>query len=333
MGVDHQKDVEFNYFITLYMNMQFKILRVKPLESGTFYGQFLIHNLLPGQGVTIGNQLRRVLLGDLGGNAISDVRIVGNLHEFTTIPGVREDILEILLNLKGLVFKSNTTDTKFSRLKVQGPLIITGDLIELPPGLKIINPEHYIATISNSTILEIEFKIEYGTGYRLAPQIFTEENKHSLQMDTIFMPVQKVDFKVENVYDNENNITERVFIEVWTDGSISPSDSIRKASQIIVDSFSILTETKNFEQITEPNSKSDSLAIEPYSNIAIEELQLSVRAYNCLKKAQINMVGDLLKYSPEQLKELKNFGKKSAEEVFSTLKNKLGIILNSNKDL
>lgn len=333
MGVDHQKDVEFNSFIILDMSMQFKFLRVKSLESGTFYGKFLIHNLLSGQGVTIGNQLRRVLLGDLEGSAITDVRIVGNLHEFATIPGVREDILEILLNLKGLIIKSNTADTKFGRLKVQGPLIITGDLIELPPGLNIINSEHYIATISNSTILEIEFKIEYGTGYKLASQVFLEEDKHSLQMDTIFMPVQKVDFKVENVYDNENDISERVFLEVWTDGSISPSDAVRKASQKIVDSFSILTETKNFEQITEPNPKLEPSTIEPYSNIAIEELQLSVRAYNCLKKAQINTVGDLLKYSPEQLKELKNFGKKSAEEVFSTLKNKLGIVLNSSEDL
>ena len=141
------------------------------------------------------------------------------------------------------------------------------------------------------------------------------------------MPVQKVDFKIENVYDNENNITERLLLEIWTNGSISPLDALKNASQHIINLFTALIETKNSYQVTEINSKSNTVNIEPYTNIAIEELQLSVRAYNCLKKARINTVGDLLKYSPEQLQELKNFGRKSADEVFSTLKNKLGIVL------
>ena len=313
-------------------NFYFKSLKSEKLQSGVCYGQFLINDLQPGQGITIGNQLRRVLLGDLGGNAISAVRIIGIRHEFATIPGVREDILEILLNLKGIVIKSNTTDVKFARLKIQGPLVVTADLIELPPGLEIVNPNHYITTISTSTILEMEFKIEYGTSYKLASQIFVEEDKNFLQMDTIFMPVQKVDFKIENVYDNENNISERLFLEVWTNGSIAPIDAIKDAAQIIINLFTLLLETENSEQTSESNPKSGDPSIEPYTNIAIEELQLSVRSYNCLKKAQINTVGDLLKYSPEQLQELKNFGRKSADEVFSTLKNKLGIILNSEKD-
>jgi DNA-directed RNA polymerase subunit alpha len=131
----------------------------------------LINSLQPGQGITIGNQLRRVLLGDLGGIAIS-VRIAGVTHEFSTIPGVREDILEILLNLKGIVVKNKTQDIEFGRLKVQGPSVITADLIQLPSNLEIVNPNHYIATISTSNILEIEFKFEYGTGYRLAAQTF-----------------------------------------------------------------------------------------------------------------------------------------------------------------
>ena len=313
-------------------NLCFKSLKLEQLQSGAFYGQFLISDLEPGQGITIGNQLRRVLLGDLGGNAISAVRIIGIRHEFTTIPGVREDILEILLNLKGLVIKSNTTDLKFGRLKVQGPLVITGDLIELPPGLEIVNPNHYIATISTAGILEMEFKIEYGTGYKLASQLSGEENKNFLQMDTVFMPVQKVDFKIENVYNNENSITERLFLEIWTNGSISPISAIRKASAIIIDLFSALIEINKQKEIKKENSKSGLLDIKPYTNIAIEELQLSVRSYNCLKKAKICTIGDLLEYSPEQLQELKNFGRKSADEVFSTLKNKLGIVLNSNKN-
>ena len=308
-------------------NISIKCLKSEKIQSGASYGQFLINSLRPGQGITIGNQLRRVLLGDLGGTAISAVRIAGVRHEFSTIPGVREDILEILLNLKGIVLKSQTTDLEFGRLKVQGPTVITADLIQLPSNLEIINQNHYIATISTSNVLEIEFKFEYGTGYKLASQMFASESDNYLQLDTIFMPVQKVDFKIENVYDTTNNITERLFIEIWTNGSISPNDAIRSAAQIIIDLFTSLIQSKDTNETSERERKAPSISIEPYTNIAIEELQLSVRAYNCLKKAQINTVGDLLQYSPEKLQELKNFGRKSADEVFSTLKNKLGIIL------
>lgn len=308
-------------------NISLKCLKSERIQSGNYHGQFLINSLKPGQGITIGNQLRRVLLGDLGGIAISAVRIAGVSHEFSTIPGVREDILEILLNLKGIVIKSKIKDVQFGRLKVQGPAVVTADLIQLPANLEIINPNNYIATISTSNILEIEFKFEYGTGYKLASQTFSDESENYLQLDAIFMPVQKVDFKIENVYDTTNNITERLFIDIWTDGSILPSEALENASQIIIDLFTLLINNKDINENNQVISKPQSLIIEPYTNIAIEELQLSVRAYNCLKKAQINTVGDLLQYSPEKLQELKNFGRKSADEVFSTLKNKLGIIL------
>lgn len=314
------------------INLCLKSVKSEKLQSGVCYEQFLIHDLQPGQGITIGNQLRRVLLGDIGGNAISAVRILGIKHEFAAIPGVREDILEILLNLKGIVIKSNTTESTFGRLNVQGPLVITADLIELPEGLEIINSNHYIATISASTVLEVEFKIDYGIGYQLASQSLKKKDKNFLQIDTVFMPIQKVDFKIENVYDNENNITERLFLEIWTNGSINPLDAVKKACKEIINLFHSIIEPKNSAQTVNVNSKLENVIIEPYTNITIEELQLSVRAYNCLKKAKINTVGDLLKYSPEHLKELKNFGRKSANEVFITLKNKLGIVLNSEKD-
>ncbi len=304
-----------------------KCLKSEKIQSGTCHGQFLINSLRPGQGITIGNQLRRVLLGDLGGVAISAVRIAGVSHEFSTIPGVREDILEILLNLKGIVLKSKTKETQFGRLKIQGPTVVTADLIQVPDDFKIINPNHYIATLSTSSILEIEFKFEYGTGYQLAAQTFSEEDENYLQLDTIFMPVQKVDFKIENLYDSSNNVTERLFLDIWTNGSLSPTEALESASQIIIDLFSGLINNKDKAESDPVDPQSDSMNIEPYNNIAIEELQLSVRAYNCLKKAKINTVGDLLQYSPEKLQELKNFGRKSADEVFSTLKNKLGISL------
>jgi DNA-directed RNA polymerase subunit alpha len=308
-------------------NISIKCLKSEKIHSGICHGQFLINSLRPGQGITIGNQLRRVLLGDLGGVAISAVRIAGITHEFSTIPGVREDILEILLNLKGIVFKSQIQDIQFGRLKIQGPNVVTANLIQLPPNLEIVNPNHYIATISTSNILEIEFKFEYGIGYKLASQTFSNEADNYLQLDTIFMPVQKVDFKIENVYDTSNNITEQVVLDIWTNGSISPNDALKSAAQIIIDLFTLLINNKDTNDNNQLERQTRSVSIEPYTNIAIEELQLSVRAYNCLKKAQINTVGDLLEYSPEKLQELKNFGRKSADEVFSTLKNKLGIIL------
>ena len=308
-------------------NISIRCLKSEKIQSGACHGQFVINSLKPGQGITIGNQLRRVLLGDLGGIAISAVRIAGVTHEFSTIPGVREDILEILLNLKGVVLRSKTKDVQFGRLKVQGPTVITADLIQLPAGMEIVNPNHYIATLSTSNIIEIEFKFEYGTGYQLATQTFSEELNNYLQLDTVFMPVQKVDFKIENVYDIGNNSNERLFLDIWTNGSISPNEALESASTIIIDLFTVLIKNTIRDENNQLEQQSDSISIEPYTNIAIEELQLSVRAYNCLKKAQINTVGDLLQYSPEKLQELKNFGRKSADEVFSTLKNKLGIIL------
>lgn len=307
-------------------NISITCLKSEKIKSGSCHGQFLIHSLNPGQGITVGNQLRRILLNDLGGVAISAVRIAGVSHEFSILPGVREDILEILLNLKGIVLKGKSQIPEFGRLKIQGPAVVTADLIQLPSNLEIVNPNHYIMTISTSNVLEIEFKFEYGTGYKLASQTFLEENENYLQLDTIFMPVQKVDFKIENVYNN-NNISERIFLDIWTNGSISPNEALKSAAQLTIDLFSFLVKEKEVEKKPGLEFKTRAISIEPYTNIAIEELQLSVRAYNCLKKAKINTIGDLLQYSPEKLQELKNFGRKSADEVFSTLKNKLGIIL------
>ena len=197
-------------------------LKSEKIESGAMYGQFLIDSLSSGQGITIGNLLRRVLLADLQGTAITGVRIAGVKDEFSLIPGVREDILEILLNLKGIILKSKTTNSTIWAFTVQGPAVITASSIQLPPEIKIINPNHYIATISNSHILEIEFKIESGTKYRLANELFSDKFEDFIETDAIFMPVQKVDFKIENVYDNSNNIKERLFIDIWTNGSITP---------------------------------------------------------------------------------------------------------------
>lgn len=309
------------------VNLSIKCLKSEKTEAGVLYGQFLINNLRPGQGVTVGNLLRRVLLGDIGGTSITAVRIAGVTHEFSTIEGVREDVLELLLNLKGIVVKGKVTEPQFGRLKIQEPTVITANIIELPSELEIVNPNHYIATTSNSNILEIELKFESGIGYNLASQTFHEKSEDFLQMDTIFMPIQKVDFKIESLYDSYNQLSEFLSIDIWTNGSLSPEESIYKASKLIVDLFSSIVKNEFVDETNVKNKTFTSQLVDPYTNVAIEELQLSVRAYNCLKRAQINTIGDLLKYSPEKLQELKNFGRKSADEVFVTLKNKLGIIL------
>lgn len=302
-------------------------LKSEVTESGKIYAQYSINSLRPGQGITIGNLLRRILLGDLGGTCITAVRIPGIKHEFSTINGVREDILEILLNLKGIVLKNKTKEPLFGNLKIQGPAVITANSIQVPSELEIVNPSHYIATISSSTLLEIEFKFEYGTGYKLAEQIFQNKGDEFLQLDSIFMPVQKVDFKIESVYDDLNNISERLILDIWTNGSITPEEAILQSSKLIVSFFNSIIENKINQEFKESIYDSSSIPLDPYTDILIEELNLSIRPYNCLKRAQINTVSDLLKYSPEKLQELRNFGRKSGEEVFRTLKEKLGIIL------
>jgi DNA-directed RNA polymerase subunit alpha len=302
-------------------------LKSEKFDSGILYGQFLINSLGPGQGISIGNILRRVLLGDLGGTCITAIRIAGIRDEFSVIVGVREDILEILLNLKGVILKSKTLDSQVGRIKVQGPAIITADLIQLPEDLKIINPNHYIATISSNNTVEIELKFDHGTGYKLAGKSFPEKSEDFIELDAIFMPIKKVDFKVETIYDNSKNVSERLLIEIWTNGSITPEEAIFKALHSIIGLFNTLVNNQLNSDIKKSQEKDSAVLMDPYSNIAIEELQLSVRAYNCLKRAQIHTIGDLLEYSPEKLQQLKNFGRKSADEVFITLKTKLGIIL------
>ena len=306
-----------------------KCLKSNVTESGVAYSQFLLDSLSPGQGVTIGTLLRRILLSNLGGTAITGVRIEGATYEFSTIEGVREDILEILLNLKGIVIKNNNQESSLGRLKIKGPAVITANDINLPDGLEIINSNHYIATVSTNETLEMELKFEYGTGYTLANQSNQNSKYDFLQLDAIFMPIQKVDFKIENIYTNTKNVNnENLLIDIWTNGSITPEQAIFDASQHIINIFQQIIQNKSIDILENDQDSQSLISTETQTNIAIEELQLSVRAYNCLKRAQINSVADLLKYSPEKLQEIKNFGQKSADEVFEALQNKLGITLN-----
>jgi len=292
------------------------------------YGKFILQPLDQGQGITVGNALRRVLLSDLEGSAIVAVRIAGINHEFSTIPGVREDVLEILLNLKEVVLKSYTREPSIGRLRVQGPSIITASNFELPPDIEVIDTDQYIATICNNNILEMEFRIEPGKGYQIVEKFMDDTSIDFLQVAAIFMPVKKVNYSVEEIRYDQSTLKDKLTLEIWTNGSLSPQEAIGQSSTILTNLFNPL-KTIHFK------SEEESFLPEGtrINQILIEELQLSVRAYNCLKRAQIHSVADLLDYSQEDLLEIKNFGQKSAEEVIDALQKRLGINLPKEKNL
>lgn len=306
----------------------FQIECIESITKSTreHYGHFVLEPLNKGQGITIGNSLRRTILSDLQGTAIVAVRIAGVNHEFSTITGVREDVLEIILNLKEVILKSYSSETQIGRVKVQGPAIVTTGLFDLPPEIEIIDPKQYIATVCNNTIFEMEFKIEQGNGYRLVDKGIDSKSVDFLQIDAIFMPAKKINYKIEEQKINLTETREKLFIEIWTNGGLSPQEAISQGAKIITNLFYPLTNINFKAHDNEIENKEKKI-----NQILIEELQLSVRAYNCLKRAQIHSIADLLDYSHEELLEIKNFGQKSADEVIEALKHKLDIHLPQEK--
>lgn len=291
------------------------------------YGKFLLEPLERGQGTTVGNALRRVLLSNLEGTAVSAVRIAGVNHEFATIEGVREDVLEILLNMKEVVLKSYSPQPQIGRLLVQGPATVTAGRFDLPSEVESIDPNQYIATVAEGATLEMEFRVEKGKGYRAVDRSRDENAALDfLLIDAVFMPVRKVNYTVEDARVGGSLEKDRLIMEIWTNGSISPQEALSQSASILVDLFSPLKDITIESMLEESPTEAD-----PTSQIPIEELQLSVRAYNCLKRAQINSVADLLDYSQEDLLEIKNFGQKSAEEVIEALQKRLGITLPQEK--
>ncbi|KAI0556428.1 DNA-directed RNA polymerase subunit alpha (chloroplast) [Gracilaria domingensis] len=309
-------------------HLQIECIESKIESSRQQYGRFILEPLNKGQGITLGNSLRRTILSDLQGAAIVAVRIAGINHEFSTITGVREDVLEILLNLKEVVLKSYSDTPQIGRIRVQGPAIITTGLFELPPEIQIIDPQQYIATICNNTIFEMEFRVEQGRGYKLVNKGFDKKSIDFLQIDAIFMPATKCNYIVEEKKISPTLIEEKLSLEVWTNGSLSPQEAISQGAQVLTNLFYPLTNL-NFKSIDHIENEYE----EEINQVLIEELQLSVRAYNCLKRAQIHSISDLLDYSQDELLEIKNFGQKSAEEVIEALQNKLGIKLPKEKNI
>jgi DNA-directed RNA polymerase subunit alpha len=306
------------------------------------YSKFVLELLERGQGTTIGNALRRVLLSNLEGAAVTAVRIAGKMpgssnshdtsthvatHEFATLEGVREDVLEIMLNMKEIVFKSYTNQPQIGRMVAVGPATITASQFELPSEIEVVDPSQYVATLVEGAKLEMEFRVEKGKGYRAVERGKDENSSLDfLQIDAVFMPVTKVNYSIEDARIDSTSAKERLILEIWTNGSIKPEEALSAAAAIVVDLFNPLKDL-TLEAIKDDYQDEE----EPTSQIPIEELQLSVRAYNCLKRAQINSVADLLDYTQEDLLEIKNFGQKSAEEVIEALQKRLGITLPQEK--
>jgi DNA-directed RNA polymerase subunit alpha len=291
------------------------------------YSKFILEPLERGQGITVGNALRRVLLSNLEGASVTAVRIAGVTHEFMTIPGVREDVLDILLNMKEIVLKSYSSQPQIGRLRVEGPVTVTAAYFELPSEVEVINPDQYVATLAAGSTLEMEFRIEKGVGYRAIDRGRDEGTALDfLQIDAVFMPVRKVNYTIEGARIGDSVEKDRLVMEIWTNGSLTPQESLSQAADILVNLFNPLREI-DFAPIDDLDEGTD----DPSNQIPIEELQLSVRAYNCLKRAQINSVADLLDYTQEDLLEIKNFGAKSAEEVIEALQDRLGITLPHDK--
>lgn len=306
---------------------QVECLDTKTDKDQSQISRFVIEPLERGQGTTLGNALRRVLLSNLEGAAITAVRIAGVSHEFATVPGVREDVLDILLNMKKIVLKSYSSQPQIGRLLVQGPMTVTAEHFELPSDVELVDPTQYVATLSPNSTLEMEFRIEKGKGYRAVDKGRDDTSALDfMQIDSVFMPVRKVNYSVEDARIGDAMEKDRLIMEVWTNGSLTPQEALSQAANILVDLFNPLKEIT-----IEPIDKEDDEENDPTNQIPIEELQLSVRAYNCLKRAQINSVADLLDYSQEDLLEIKNFGAKSAEEVVEALQQRLGITLPQEK--
>ncbi len=307
-------------------------LRIECVESKTLknqiqYSKFVLEPLDRGQGTTVGNALRRILLSNLEGAAITAIRIAGVNHEFATIAGVREDVLEIMLNMKEIALKSYTSQPQIGRLVVNGPATVTAGQFDLPSEVEVVEPNQYIATLTEGAKLEMEFRVEKGKGYRAVERGKDETTSLDfLQIDAVFMPVTKVNYSVEDTRVDGSTAKDRLTIEIWTNGSFKPEEALSQAAGIIIDLFepikNMSLQAITVEEVEQPD---------PNSQIPIEELQLSVRAYNCLKRAQINTVADLLDYSEEDLLEIKNFGQKSAEEVIEALNKHLGITLAREK--
>ncbi|MGA9859540.1 MAG: DNA-directed RNA polymerase subunit alpha [Solirubrobacteraceae bacterium] len=316
--------------------LDFQVPRISSESVDETRGSFTIEPLDRGFGYTFGNSLRRVLLSSLAGAAVTSVRIEGVAHEFSTIRGVKEDVTDIVLNLKGIVCRMHSDATEIEApLVVTGPGEITAKDIDLPSGVEILNPDAHIATLEKKTKLEVYLTIGRGRGYRPA-----EENKSPDQpigvipIDSIFSPVRRVAYNVEQARVGQKTDFDKLTLDIETDGSIDPHAALREAAEILISQLAIFTDADRVVELRDVGAPGGALdqglvggnqggtATRPpnaMDDILIEELELGVRSYNCLKRAGIQTVGDLVSKSEGELNAIPNFGKKSIDEVIETL--------------
>jgi DNA-directed RNA polymerase subunit alpha len=280
--------------------------------------KFVIEPLEPGFGYTVGNSLRRTLLSSIPGAAISSVRIEGVLHEFSTIPKVTEDVTDIIMNLKELVVRSETDEPVTVYLKAKGPGSVTAGDIAPPAGVEILNPDLPVATLGKGGSLEMEMNIERGVGYRMA-----DKNKNArdpigvIPVDSIFSPVRRVSYAVENTRVEQMTDRDRLILDVETDGSITPREALASAGGTLLELVQLFGDLAEAQSMQVGPAEDDSVPSD-YA-ITVEELNLSVRSYNCLKREGINTVGDLVEKSEAELMDIRNFGQKSIDEVKAKL--------------
>ncbi|MBC8610803.1 DNA-directed RNA polymerase subunit alpha [uncultured Ruminococcus sp.] len=297
------------------------------------YGKFVLEPLERGYGTTLGNSLRRVLLSSLPGVAVTSIKIDGVQHEFSTIPGVKEDVTEIVLNIKGLTAKIHGESPKTVYIEAEGEGTVTAGDIKADSEVEILNPAMHIATLDQGAKLYMEIVLDKGRGY-----VPAERNKANLQnivgaiaVDSIYTPVLKVNYTVENTRVGQITDYDKLSLEVWTDGTISAKESISLAAKVLNEHLNLFVDLSEEAASAEIMVEKDDKGNEKVLEMTIEELDLSVRSFNCLKRAGINTVGDLINKSEDDMMKVRNLGKKSLEEVVFKL-NSLGFNLNPDDD-
>jgi len=298
------------------------LIKPKKIEVDTLtltYGKFIVEPLERGFGITIGNSLRRILLSSLQGAAITSVKIDGVYHEFCSIDGVREDITNIILNLKGVIVKLYYPDVKVVRIKAEGEKEVKAKDIIHDESVEILNPEHHIATLGKGAKLNMEMVVKKGRGYVPAERN-KEENQPigTIAIDSLFSPIKKVNFTVTNARVGQRADYDRLNLEVWTNGSISPEEAVSDAAKILQDQLSIFS---NFykDAKKEPGKEEKSAKINEHLFKSVDELELSVRSANCLQSANIKTIADLVQRTEQEMLKTKNFGRKSLNEIKDVL--------------
>lgn len=295
-----------------------KRLEVEKETLTPFYGKFTAEPFERGLGITIGNSLRRILLSSLQGAAITSVKIDGVLHEFSTIPGTKEDMTEIILNLKEVRLKLHTEGPKTIRVKTEGPKVLKAGDILTGDAVEILNPDHYIATLSRDGKLSMEMLVKMGRGYVPAERN-KEENQPvgTIPMDAIFSPIKKVNYTVTNARVGQITDYDKLTLEVWTDGSLNPEEAIAHSAKILKDQLSIFITFEEEEEAEMPYSEDEEEKEGVNENLlrSVDELELSVRSANCLKHANIKLIGDLVQKTEAEILATKNFGRKSLNEI------------------